>query len=171
MGNFNSGRRPIPTAIKALRGKQMRPGNFDEARHPVGRPEMPPHVAGDPLMQAQWERFAKVLTDAGVLTTAHGEVLTLLVVAYANFLRALDQFAAMGYQHLVVDTTTDPQGWTLKRVKVNPLKREIDRNLHASLRLLAEFGLTPVSGPKVPTQEARARREDPFEVFLGGKAR
>jgi P27 family predicted phage terminase small subunit len=165
-GTFRSGRRHTPTALKALQGKKLRAGDHDSATYPTGKPDIPPLVSADPLLLEHWNRFADRLLDAGVLTTAHGEMLTLLVVAHTNYLRALEQFAQMGYQHLVVDEAIAPGGFQLRKIKVNPLKREIDRNANAVMRFLSEFGLTPVSAPKVPTQLARARREDPFELFL-----
>lgn len=164
-GNSRSGRHPKPTAIKVLHGSKLRAGNRSEAKYQSGAPECPAHVQNDPRALQAWQVTSARLLQVGVLTTAHGESLATLCDAWADYVRCREQFAAMNYQQLVVDESIDRRnGNKLRKVKENPLIRRSEKLALLITRLLGEFGLTPITSPKVPAL-GQAASADPFTEF------
>lgn len=127
-------------------------------------PAMPDFIAVDPLASRRWHIIAPRIADAGVLSEAHGEMLALLCAAWADLERAREQFAAMGYQQLVVDESVLPSGERRRKVKPNPLIVRIEKQAYQVARFLGEFGLTPMTSAKVAAKEAVM--SDPFDDLL-----
>lgn len=128
---------------------------------------MPAFIAADPLASARWQALAPRIAQAGVLTEAHGEMLSLLCSAWADLERAREQFAQMGYQQLVVDEMVGPNGERRRKVKANPLILRIEKQAYQVAKFLGEFGLTPMSSAKVAAEQS-AEGDDPFAKFLDG---
>lgn len=164
-GTSRSGRRPQPSAVRALKGSKTRAHHRGEATFAKAIPAMPDFIAADPLALARWQAIAPKIAEAGVLTEAHGEMLALLCSSWADLQRAREQFAAMNYQQLVVDEVNGPNGERRRKVKENPLIRRIERAAYQVARFLGEFGLTPMTAAKVSAEKAVAG-EDPFAKFL-----
>ncbi len=166
-GTWRSGGRPVPTALKVLRGTQVK-GRKDEPRYSGGRPVMPPELAADLLATANWTRLADRLEAAGVLTTAHGEALGMLAEALADYTRVRTELHAMGHKQYLVDETFNRKGQLIRRhERENPLFRRSERLALLINRLLGEFGLTPATQTRIEARQAKL--QDPFEAFLGGK--
>jgi phage terminase small subunit len=167
-GTWRSGGRPKPTALKLLQGSRVR-GRQREPRYTPGVPDIPPTVAADPLAAEAWASLATRLRQSGVLMTAHGEALATLAHTVADFTRVREQLQRMNFQPFIKEEVRLKSGDVRTRARENPLIR---RSQHLALlvsRLLAEFGLTPVSQAKV-TGEAPST-PDPFEVFLSNRRR
>jgi P27 family predicted phage terminase small subunit len=126
---------------------------------------MPAFIEVDPLAASRWRTLAPRIAQAGVLTEAHGEMLALLCSTWADLERAREQFAAMGYQQLVVDETVGPNGERRRKVKPNPLVVRIEKQAYQVARFLGEFGLTPMTSAKVNAEKA-VEGVDPFAEFL-----
>ena len=84
-GTANSGRRPLPSAIKQQRGT-YRQKQLDEPKPPSGWPECPPHVTG--VAATMWNEVCLILDKMGVLTEADGLALAFLVVTCAHCRKA-----------------------------------------------------------------------------------
>lgn len=151
-GNWNSGRRPTPRAVHVLRGTvRADHAKRDETpRGTPGRPPMPDNVAADALARGHWDRLAAILDTAGVLTTAHADLLALLCLQRADYDR-------VRLTLLDAPPTIESRG----RVVINPLIREAQTLAAQCDRLLGEFGLTPLTQGRVThadrTSPAHAR--------------
>lgn len=165
-GTSRSGRRPQPAAIRDLKGSRTRPHHRHEPDYARAMPAMPAFVEADPLAASRWRTLAPRIAQAGVLTEAHGEMLALLCSTWADLERAREQFAAMGYQQLVVDETVGPNGERRRKVKPNPLVVRIEKQAYQVARFLGEFGLTPMTSAKVAGEKAVQGDDDPFAKFL-----
>lgn len=137
MGNWNSGRRPQPTALKVLRGNPgKRPINVDE---PTIAPadatfDTPPkELDDDPAAAAEWRRVAPLLRAARLVTDAERAALVALCQQWSRYLAAHAQVMALG---MCIETT--------KAVPIpNPYLLVADRALSHCSRLWNELGLTP----------------------------
>jgi len=78
------GRKPIPTAVKELRGNPgHRPLGDREPQPKVGEPPMPSGLSR--YAKQAWKRMVPILLDMGVLTVADGDALMLYCEAYASW--------------------------------------------------------------------------------------
>ena len=80
------GRKPLPTALKALegdRGKGRRPLNKDEPTPPQINVECPDWLM--PEAQQEWQRLAPALSAMGVLTERELEAFAGCCPAYARW--------------------------------------------------------------------------------------
>lgn len=167
-GTSRSGRRRKPKAIRELEGSRTREHHRAEPTYEAGIPEMPSMIADDPVARAKWDQLSARLSASGVLNEAHGEMLTILCATWADLERAREQFRAMHYQALLVETVGDK-----RRVRNNPLVARIEKLAYQVARFLGEFGLTPMSQAKVAADGAAESVDDPLEkllVFPGGRA-
>jgi len=137
MGNWNSGKRPTPTAIRVLRGNPSR------RRYPVGEPtyapaavdaDPPPIVRDNPDAAAEWRRVVPLLQASRVLTEADVAVVITLCVQWATWLGA--------QRHLARD------GMVLKRrgdLVINPYAKIARDAFTQCHHVWIELGLTPSS--------------------------
>jgi P27 family predicted phage terminase small subunit len=156
-GNWNSGRRPQPTAVRLLRGNpgKRRP-RADEPQPPAPEGSFdapPPELAGDAAACAEWERLAPMLRTAGMITIAERGALIALTQQWSRYQDAQQKILALG---MVVKT---PSGAPI----VNPYLRVADAALQHCQRLWVELGLTPSTRsklsalPQVEREETRSR--------------
>ena len=163
-GTNRSGRRPQPSAVRMLKGSKTRAHHRGEPEYLKAIPAMPSFIAIDPVASTRWQSLAPRIAQAGVLTEAHGEMLSLLCSSWADLERAREQFAQMGYQQLVVDEVMT-NGERRRKVKANPLIIRIEKLAYQVARFLGEFGLTPMTSAKVSGERA-VEGIDPFAEFL-----
>src|SRR5688500_15978698 len=90
------GRKPLPTALKVLQGTDRpdRRRGRTEPRPPDGLPEPPPWL--DDVARAEWDRFAPILTQMGVLTIVDGMLLAIYCTSFARWRQAEDALASKG---------------------------------------------------------------------------
>jgi len=127
---------------------------------------MPSLVADDPVAKAKWEQIAPRIAASGVLSVAHGEMLTILCTSWADLQRSREQFKAMNYQPLLIESVGDR-----RRFRPNPLVGRIEKLAYQVARFLGEFGLTPLSQAKVAADKLKDD-DDPLDkllVFPGSK--
>lgn len=129
---------------------------------------MPAFIQADPIASARWQSLAPRIAEAGVLSECHGDMLALLCSAWADLVRAREQFAQMGYQQLTVDERILPSGERIRKVRANPLILRIEKQAYQVARFLGEFGLTPMTSAKVSAEQAVTGPDDPFAKFLEG---
>ena len=107
MGVKGSGRRPLPTAVKALRGF---PG------HRAGRPDEPQPATGEPPMPKgssaaaveEWRRIVPELLALGVLTVLDGKALAAYGHCWARFQEAEAEIERLGI--MLDEPVTDKDG-------------------------------------------------------------
>ena len=150
------GRKPVPTALKRLRGNPgKRPLPTQEPRPRVVAITPPEWVTAE--ARAEWDRVAPMLLRLGVLTEADGSALLVYCRTWQQWFDAQQGLAKTG---LLIKS---PSGYPI----VNPLVGIANKTLANLTKLLIEFGMTPSSRARVKGSEPEAH--DPFEEFLGGQ--
>jgi P27 family predicted phage terminase small subunit len=138
MGNWNSGRRPQPTAIKLLRGNpgkrrlNDREPTIDRADPSFDNP--PAELAGDLAASTEWKRVAPLLRAAGLVSQSERSALTALCQQWSRYLAAHAQIIELGMVLTVSKRKIPIQ---------NPYLSVADRALSHCHRLWSELGLTP----------------------------
>lgn len=149
------GPRPRPTALKILRGNTgHRPLPKDEPKPEPGA-TMPEGLSED--AQAHWPAVAKMLEEAGVLTTIDAMALGLFCETYAQWRFATDQVSARP----IVKRKGIPY-----RSPYFPLVKETQDRL---LKIMIEFGMTPASRSKVSAvkRPGGAKSTNRFAIIQG----
>ena len=147
------GRKPLPTALKLVRGNPgRRPLNENEPQVEPKIPEPPRELPA--RAKREWRRIGKQLLAAGLVTELDRMALAALVQSYARWIETQQLLSKSGL--LVRNKDGLP--------RVNPLLR-ISREAQAEFtRMLSEFGMTPSSRSRVSVHQTDAA--DPFEKFL-----
>jgi P27 family predicted phage terminase small subunit len=142
-GNWNSGRRPTPTALKLLRGNPgKRRLNPNEPVLPLLDASFdapPPELATDRLAQAEWARVAPLLRACGLISEAERPAILALCQQWSRYLDASAQVQRLGMLVPGKDQVPMP----------NPYLEISDRALAHCHRLWAELGLTPSGRARV----------------------
>jgi P27 family predicted phage terminase small subunit len=165
MGVKGSGRRPLPTAIKKLRGNPgRRPLNEKEPRLETKAPDMPPDLPE--LAQKEWNAIVPVLLRLGMLTEIHGKALAAYCFAYARWHEAEEEVSKRGI--LIEETIFDKDGNEISsKLKRNPAVSISNDALKIMKSYLTEFGLTPSSGSRLQIEQPK--EEDPFDTYMRRK--
>ncbi len=152
------GPKPQPTALKVARGNPgKRRLNAAEPKPAAQLPPCPSHLKGE--ARKAWQRFAKVLTVAGIATVADATALELLCTSLALYAEALAYVQKHGPIWLEKGDSKIP------KFAYSPYWSVMNREWKKITTLLREFGLTPSSRSGVvaigPTAVA-----DPFKQYL-----
>lgn len=141
MGNWNSGRRPQPTALKVLRGKVKAP-RADEPKPSAADASFdtpPPELDGDELARKEWARVAPMLRLCGLVSQAERSALLALCQQWSVYIEAQQKVRSLG---MIVKK---PSGIPI----TNPYLSVADRALSQCHKLWSELGLTPSGRSKV----------------------
>lgn len=143
MGNWNSGRRPQPTALKVLRGNPgKRRLSPDEPKPPEADASFdtpPPELLNDPGASNEWRRVAPLLRACGLVTEAERSSLVALCQQWSRYVEAQQQVRTLGM--IVQSRSGIPM--------TNPYLDVADRALHHCHRLWTVLGLTPSGRARV----------------------
>lgn len=152
------GRKPVPTALKALRGNPgKRPLPADEPRAEAKLPKPPPELSD--AAKLEWKRTGRKLLRLGVMTELDAAQFAAYCQQYAMWLETIGRINKTGV------LLKDGKGGFV----LNPLVR-LARDLQfAYTRALAEFGMSPVSRTRVQAVP-QADETDPFEALLRGSS-
>jgi P27 family predicted phage terminase small subunit len=145
MGNWNSGRRPSPTALKILRGAEKRSINANEPKIDPVTPSFdapPPELEGDAVAIAEWARVVPLLRVSGVITHGERAALVALCVEWSHWIEAQTKIRQLG---MLVKGKAD--GLPVR----NPYIRIANDSLKQLQRLWVELGLTPSSRSRLTT--------------------
>lgn len=132
-----TGRKPIPTALKVVRGNPGGRPLPENEPTPVGDAEMPEWLS--PAAAKHWPIVAKQLKDAGVLTSMDGSALALYCEAFSRYLHATQQISKFG------PVVKAPSGFPVQ----SPFLAIANKAHEQMTKLLVEFGMTPSSRTKV----------------------
>lgn len=149
--------RPVPTALKLLRGNPgHRPINENEPKPDPGA-EMPADLS--PQAAEIWPQIAEQLQRAGVLTQIDAPALALYCEAYARWKDANDKVVKLGA------VVRSPNGFPMQ----SPYLPIANKAFEQMRRMLIEFGMTPASRSKV-TAVGKSGPKNRFDKFKGGGA-
>jgi P27 family predicted phage terminase small subunit len=166
-GNRNSGRRPIPTQLKLLRGNPgKRRLNPEAEPQPAAVSESfdepPAELKGNARAIAEWRRVAPLLRLCGLVTQAERSALTSLCFEWSTY---LDAQRKLRRSRLVKDKNGVFQ--------ISPYVAIADRALSQCQRLWNELGLTPSGRAKLarlppsPSSSSNAARTAPTSKWGG----
>jgi P27 family predicted phage terminase small subunit len=154
------GRKPIPSAVKRLRGNPgKKPLNRSEPQ-PIGDlPECPSHLAG--RAREAWYEFAGGLE--GIATRLDATALELLCTAYGGYLDCMAKVAQGG--PVWIGKAKDGG---LPFARISPYMRVAADQWRKVKEMLTEFGMTPSSRTRLHVVPADGDG-DGFEEFIQGK--
>src|SRR5262245_59928970 len=139
-GNWNSGRRPLPTRLQVLRGRK-KPRAEEPEPEPVDPSfdDPPPELEGNELARAEWSRIAPMLRMCGLISNADRASLIALCQQWAIYIEAEKKIRSLG---MIVKK---PSGVPC----VNPYFSIAEHSLKLCRQLWAELGLTPSGRSRV----------------------
>ena len=149
------GRKPKPTAIRAIEGNPgRRPLNSREPSPPDGVPDCPEFL--DEEARAEWFRACAALKEMQLLSKADRTALAAYCTAYSRWMQAEDQVKRFG-----TIVKSPDKGFPMK----SPYLTVADQAMECMRKFLVEFGLTPSSRSriKVPRENGAA---DEFDIFM-----
>lgn len=146
------GRKPVPTALKLMRGNPgHRPINVDEPKSESGA-EMPDWLSAD--AQKRWLQLYRNLDEAGVLTQLDAMALGMLCEQFAIWADASAKVAKFGLVY-------KGQGG---QAKESPYLKIANKSMERIQKLLVEFGMTPASRTRISTA-TKKKKEGKFSRF------
>ena len=149
-----AGRKPLPTALKLLRGNPgKRPLNRGEAKPTPDTGNVSRWL--DAMAKEEWRRVVAELRCAGLLTVVDRAALEAYCQTYARWRWAEDVLRAKGHVYL---TAT---GFLKDRPEVGIA----ERSLKLMKAFMVEFGMTPSSRSRISLPPPD-KEEDPFETYL-----
>ena len=154
------GRKPKPTALKALEGNPgKRPLNEREPVPPQGTIRCPSWLEAE--AKKEWKRLAPALEAMGILTTVDISAFAGYCQAFARWKEA-EEFIS---QHGSIFQT--PSGY----VQQVPQVSIAQQNLKIMQSFCSEFGLTPATRSRIIAQSGSDASDevDPMEKLLKGE--
>lgn len=167
-----SGRRPLPTAVKKLRGNPgKRPLNAKEPAAPAGDPSMPKGLSA--AAAREWKSILPELRQLGVLSRIDGKALAAYCHCFGRWMEAEQEVKRLG---IVVEEPIvkfDRESGEAEiigyRYKKNPAVTISETAMKIMKSFLVEFGMTPSSRSRVHIEKPNPEA-DPLEEFLKGGA-
>ena len=151
------GRKPKPTALKALEGNPgKRPLNGAEPAPAHKAPRCPSWLEAE--AKREWKRMGRILEQMGLLTEMDMAAFAGYCQAYARWKEA-EEFIS---QHGTMVRT--PNGY-LQQV---PQVSIAQTNMKIMLRFCEQFGLTPSARSRIIAGEGTVEPTDEMERLLGG---
>jgi P27 family predicted phage terminase small subunit len=156
MGNWNSGRRKQPTALKLLRGNPGKRRLAPEQEPTPPAPDKtfdipPPELDGNDRARAEWQRLAPLLRSCGLVSQAERSSLTALCLEWATYLDA----------QAVLQQARTHEGGDGRKKKTSMYRAIADRALSNCHWLWSELGLTPSGRAKVARLPSTTGRQAP----------
>jgi P27 family predicted phage terminase small subunit len=159
-GTRRSGRKPLPTRLKQLRGSRVSPNRAHEPQPERGTPACPPTIATHAPSKAVWDDFAQRLAATGVLTIDDQAVLAAFTTSYTDYLDFVAAWDASGRRPVVVLEFQDASGKLRRRIVANPLVKTIRDQARLVLQFAGELGLSPAARPRVQVQGPDTSTDD-----------
>jgi P27 family predicted phage terminase small subunit len=150
------GRKPKPTALKALAGNPgKRAINYAEPRPRVVLPKPPEHLSDDE--KSKWKLTVRELYPLGLITTIDKDALAMYCTIYVRWVKAERMVRDKGE---IIKTAAG-------NIIQNPYLSIANRALDQLNKLGAEFGMTPSSRSRVKTESIDPNNE--LERMLFGQ--
>jgi P27 family predicted phage terminase small subunit len=153
------GRKPKPTALKALAGNPgHRPLNKREPQ-PSGVPTCPSCL--DATAKREWTRVSKELIAVGLLTSVDRAILASYCDAYSRWAEATAELNELkrikGKSALVVGTKT---GYPMNHPLIGIINKAADQ-MH---KFGAELGMSPSSRTRLSVEPQKQETDDEFAI-------
>jgi len=156
-----SGRRPLPTAVKKLRGNAgKRKLNDAEPKPQRGDPEMPKGLSA--AAAEEWRSIVPELRQLGVLTKIDGKALAAYCHAFARWMEAEVEIRRLGI--VVMEPIFHGERFLGCKYKKNPAVTISEQAQKIMKAFLVEFGMTPSSRSRVRIE--KPTEADPMDEFL-----
>jgi P27 family predicted phage terminase small subunit len=141
MGNWNSGRRRIPSRLQVLRGKRktIRADEPQPAAVDASFDAPPAELDGNPIAHAEWARVVPILRRCGLVSQTERSALVALCQQWAIYLEAQAKVRSLG---MII---TKGNGLPA----TNPHFAVADRALKQCQKLWSELGLTASSRSRI----------------------
>ena len=150
---MGKGRKPLPAAIKKIRGSRMKGPDRVEIDLPADTVTAPAEVEG--LELVEWNRIAPVLSSAGMLSKIDRAALVCYCTAWASFVRSKEELKKNG------EVLQSAAGGYYQ----NPWLSIRNRQMEIMLKFLTEFGMSPSSRTKIQPEDMAAGDEiDQFNL-------
>lgn len=133
-----SGRRPVPTALKLLRGNPGKRALNDAEPKPEPRLPKPPGHLG-PEARREWRRAGRLLMAMGLVSELDRSALAAYCQAWGRWVEAEEQLRKYG---MVVKS---PSGFPIQ----SPFLAVANKAMDQMRGYLVEFGMTPASRTRV----------------------
>jgi P27 family predicted phage terminase small subunit len=158
---MRTGRPPLPTAVKALRGTLRKHRvNAAEPMPSPGAPSVPPTLPV-PARPA-WRWLVRLLLSMRIITKADGPVLLLAACRLTDYQDLSQDLATHGRTY----ETVTPTGSTMRRQRPEVSLR--DSAWRDAMAALVQLGLTPSSRSRVSKVSNSPTPEGELESFLTG---
>jgi len=156
---MKTGRPPLPTAVKRLRGtlRQHRVNPAEPTPSP-GAPSRPPTLPAS--ARPAWRWLVRLLTSMRILTKADGPVLLLAACRLTDYQELSRDLEVHGRTY----STTTSTGSTMYRQRGEVALR--DAAWRDTMAALTQLGLTPSSRSRVGTVANPATPEGELEAYL-----
>jgi P27 family predicted phage terminase small subunit len=158
-----AGRKPIPTALKRLRGNPgKRALNREEPAADPELPEMPADLAEiSPVAREEWERVGTALKDLRVISTLDRALLAVYCQDWETWIAATKNVQRYGA------VIRSPSGFLTQNPYVAIANRAADR----LLKTCAALGLSPSERSRMRTPGPNEESDEfsEFELIQGGK--
>jgi P27 family predicted phage terminase small subunit len=162
MGSGGSGRRPLPSAMKKLRGNAgKRKLNDSEPVAPSGVPEMPQGLGK--VAAKEWRSIVPELVQLGVLTKVDAKALAAYCHAFARWFQAerlVEKYGVIVEEPIL--HMGEESGFV--RIKKNPACNVSEIAMKTMKSFLVEFGMTPAARSRIRIE--KPKEADPFEDYL-----
>lgn len=156
---MSTGRRPLPTALKVLRGNPgKRALNAAEPKPATKIPPCPKHLQGE--ARAEWRRMSRELHRLGLLTVIDRAALAVYCQLWARWVKAETTVARLGEVVKAPESDYPMQ---------NPYLSIANVALKQMKSYLVEFGMTPAARTRLVVPEPAER--DTTEEQLFGRRR
>ncbi len=151
---MRTGRKPVPTYLKVLRGNPGKRGlNKAEPQPEPGIPSCPAHVRGP--ARIEWYRTVKELAAIGAITQLDRGKLAALCVAYGRWVTAENSLVETGGEITKAPKT--------KALMQNPWLAVANKALEQYSKLASDFGLDPSSRSRISALKPRSDEDEQEE--------
>jgi len=159
---MRTGRPPVPTKLKILRGTlRKHRQNLAEPTPPTGAPAMPSTLPEK--ARPAWRWLVRLLVRMRVITKADGPVLLLAALRLTDYLELRSDVDTNGRTFTTTTTTGS------KMVRQRPEVALMTAAWRDAMQALGQLGLTPAMRSRVSAVPMTGEPEDELEGFLGGK--
>jgi P27 family predicted phage terminase small subunit len=151
------GRKPVPTALKILRGNPGKRSLPKSEPKPTGIPDCPRHLNKE--ARTEWDRISKELLVLGLLSEIDRAALAAYCGAWARWVDAEKKVKSQG----AVITTTNGN------MIQNPYVGIANRAMELMCKFLVEFGMTPSSRSRLQITVEPPKGDDVWSLLLNDK--
>lgn len=140
------GTKPVPTALKIIRGNPgRRPLTQNEFKPVSGPPKCPRHVTGE--ARKEWDRLSKEFAAVGLLTGVDRGMLAMMCTAWGDHVEAREAMAQAKEQLGTGMFVKSPNDYPMQ----SPWMAVSNKSLEIYHKLAVEFGMSPSSRTRVQT--------------------